>query len=755
MGNALPLVGQNQLALDVPLSFLFAVLVLVLCNAAMTAHRNLHQWSVHAWQLDGISPGVPYELVHGVEQRGGGRWTTWPMVCHFMAGCVWLGKASGDDGESRGTSTSSCTNLRPMPELAQCCFFRCPILFGPKLDSGGVPCGSWVPGSHFVVWISGCKNHRAWTTTTPWIPMTPGRRPSAATTTASLASLGRRRKWRQAVQLLQGLRLETLEVNLVHCNAAINSCILCWLQAAQLLGTWCSRGQRMDVISCNTMTTALEKGSLWQAAQQLLSKVPVIALQPDAAGYNAATAAVGTMRRWEGSVELLGHMQQQRVESTVISHAAVLSAEDCWTTALDSLQLMRNRFISPNLIHYNSVTSSSGSSSSWQITLRLLAFTGSTGPDTIGFNAGISGVALAAAWRQVAQLLTVMKGCGTQQDVISFNAALTAVDPLASWRRAAELLRLLGACGDAVDRGLRGTLVSLNSALSCCGKAWLQAISHLSGMLSSELLVDSISLNSAMSATTHDGIPRPWRVAMGFLKDFQSSKLRCSVVTFGAALSGELMETPMPDVWPQGLWLLRAMTRQVLRPSVEAQNSVMSVLANLGLWRHVIEILWTPSSGAALRGFGAAMDACGKALRWRRGMEMLGQMRLVQALPNSVTFHGLVACCQKRLKWHQVLQLRAAMEQGDIDLNQIVVNAVIAASEQGNLCADAPKWLRFQQAVGAQASFALCEVKRSALRRPVALAEQWQMWQNGSSCEPHTDLCLEDLFKNCLNLKMT
>jgi hypothetical protein len=66
------------------------------------------------------------------------------------------------------------------------------------------------------------------------------------------------------------------EVNVVHCNAAINSCILCWLQAADLLGTWCSRGQRMDVISCNTMTTALEKGSLWQAAWKLLSQVGLL-----------------------------------------------------------------------------------------------------------------------------------------------------------------------------------------------------------------------------------------------------------------------------------------------------------------------------------------------------------------------------------------------------------------------------------------------------------------------------------------------
>ena len=41
-------------------------------------------------------------------------------------------------------------------------------------------------------------------------------------------------------------------------------------------------------------------------------------------------------------------MQQERVESTVISQGAVLSACDacdCWTIALDSLQLMRHRFL--------------------------------------------------------------------------------------------------------------------------------------------------------------------------------------------------------------------------------------------------------------------------------------------------------------------------------------------------------------------------------------------------------------------------
>ena len=95
----------------------------------------------------------------------------------------------------------------------------CQVNFCPISDSlwpkhthltvGGVSCGSWVPVSQSFCGSVGVKNHLAWTATTPWIPMTPGR--SAATTTASLTFLGRRRKWPHAVQLLHGLREEALD----------------------------------------------------------------------------------------------------------------------------------------------------------------------------------------------------------------------------------------------------------------------------------------------------------------------------------------------------------------------------------------------------------------------------------------------------------------------------------------------------------------------------------------------------------------
>ena len=54
----------------------------------------------------------------------------------------------------------------------------------------------------------------------------------------------------------------------------------------------------------------------------------------------------------------------------------------------------------------------------------------------------------------------------------------------------------------------------------------------------------------------------------------------------------------------------------------------MGPLAPLGPWALAIGRLRSVASG--LRGFGAAMEACGKALRWRRGMALVGQMRLVQ-----------------------------------------------------------------------------------------------------------------------------
>ena len=92
---------------------------------------------------------------------------------------------------------------------ATCQVNFCPISdsLWPKqkhLTVGGVSCVS-VPVSQFFRLD---PREKPGTTTTPWIPMTPG--PSAATTTASLTSLGRR-KWPQAVQLLQGLRPEALD----------------------------------------------------------------------------------------------------------------------------------------------------------------------------------------------------------------------------------------------------------------------------------------------------------------------------------------------------------------------------------------------------------------------------------------------------------------------------------------------------------------------------------------------------------------
>lgn len=65
------------------------------------------------------------------------------------------------------------------------------------------------------------------------------------------------------------------ESNLVHCNVAINCCLMRWLQALQLKHWWCARNivNLPDLITSNTLTTVMEKAFQWRRALELLTEV--------------------------------------------------------------------------------------------------------------------------------------------------------------------------------------------------------------------------------------------------------------------------------------------------------------------------------------------------------------------------------------------------------------------------------------------------------------------------------------------------
>ena len=72
------------------------------------------------------------------------------------------------------------------------------------------------------------------------------------------------------------------ESNLVHCNVAINCCLMRWLQALQLKHWWCARNivNLPDLITSNTLTTVMEKAFQWRKALELLTEVGFLKGKP-------------------------------------------------------------------------------------------------------------------------------------------------------------------------------------------------------------------------------------------------------------------------------------------------------------------------------------------------------------------------------------------------------------------------------------------------------------------------------------------
>ncbi|CAE7903303.1 unnamed protein product, partial [Symbiodinium microadriaticum] len=88
--------------------------------------------------------------------------------------------------------------------------------------------------------------------------------------TQRLVSFTAKRRWHDALELLQEAGRVELRRNLVHCNAALSVCAAArsWRSALELLTG--SPGLQKDIITQNAATTSCEKASRWQLCQDLL-----------------------------------------------------------------------------------------------------------------------------------------------------------------------------------------------------------------------------------------------------------------------------------------------------------------------------------------------------------------------------------------------------------------------------------------------------------------------------------------------------
>ena len=81
-----------------------------------------------------------------------------------------------------------------------------------------------------------------------------------------------------------------------------------------------------DVVSFNTTISAYEKGSLWEAALQVLSSMRSAEALPDVISFCSTVSACEKASEWEAAVHLFSQMPKDMIATDVVAFNATMSA---------------------------------------------------------------------------------------------------------------------------------------------------------------------------------------------------------------------------------------------------------------------------------------------------------------------------------------------------------------------------------------------------------------------------------------------
>ncbi|CAK9035016.1 unnamed protein product [Durusdinium trenchii] len=536
--------------------------------------------------------------------------------------------------------------------------------------------------------------------------------------TRYLCQFGKSRHWQEALALLWQAQDESLRLDLIAVNAAVNALsrskapgVLLqdpkslWRQAFQLWNALVDRGLQGDLITSNTLANA--GGVTWLASLRVLATWRRRALQVDSLGISATLGqavdwrlglALFTAATVDGTADLvlqnalctLLERQDQWQRSLrfdteqdmdLVAGACLLSAcarGKLWAEALSTAQRLRSAGLEGNAMLGTSALTAL--EDHWRRASRLLDFLQLGQPNMVHIATLLMGDASRSAWNMALARFPRHEEMVTKRmsGPVARNCALVAMKKAWSWS-----LQLLEAVTPDV--------VSFNSAMESCGPLggqWDFALLLLEAMQhrrSSPTLVSlSTYFNIQLSGCTpwrrlsesriHSGLPGSltvagacqrcgqWRQALLALHQADAD-----VTTFHARMTAALHSTKervgedsdgvLKEAWRSSLGHLLLLQAATLRKDL--------VTLNLGL--------------AAL----GAGQRWGQALCWL--LESCSRVLHSADAVDQVTYGALLGA---RFPSALALKLLERMKQQDLEPNAVIHSAVLGACERdGNLAA--------------------------------------------------------------------
>ncbi|CAK9009833.1 unnamed protein product, partial [Durusdinium trenchii] len=319
---------------------------------------------------------------------------------------------------------------------------------------------------------------------------------------------------------------------------------------------------------------ACRKGGQWQIPLQMLTELDQHR-QGNVICFSSAIDAVTFSGRWDVALELLAHMEDQKVFANDITYNAVLNA--CASVgqldmALKLLEVMEELRCA-NVVSYSSCIATCEKGGHWQMALHLLSRgEGRRWPaNAVSYSSAMSTCSKCSYWQVAISLLASMMGQALAPNTINFNCALSACETGANLPLALKILDTMRA------RAVPYDVISINSLLNACSTTndWRCSLDLLigGGPTDSRVSPNHISFNSAIGACT--GRHWPWSLLLLGTQRAAclARSLDCSVAMEGLAQAHS---------WQMSLQLLAAWSEDVTLTMLSLGADACAVSAQHG-----------------------------------------------------------------------------------------------------------------------------------------------------------------------------
>ncbi|CAE8643987.1 unnamed protein product, partial [Polarella glacialis] len=493
--------------------------------------------------------------------------------------------------------------------------------------------------------------------------------PSCLSYNAAVSACEKGLQWQSALRLLRELSSLALQSSVVTFNAAMSACASeSWAWPLLLLSELRRQGLTPNAVTCSALVTGSGKNAgaaadkTLEVALQLLrssggeepnnnnnkdnnnnkeegggpdnnNEEEEEALRHsnnnnflfgDPVAYTATLQACGQARLWAEALQLLGEMQSQGLQPTVLACAAAVAAcghHGRHQESLDLCRALRGRAqVLLRRSHKAALCGQGPAKSATSVALSALPKRSGGSAEGTGlgqqeqclhFMRDCQGtgswekaiaalrVMLAAGGIEVNQMLGFSIACATCKEAGEWAVALGLMEAASSRRVALNEVALgavLAACGRRgrwqeclalLRKGEPRSVFGCNAALLACERRneWVPALALLRDFEVLRAAPDAVSVNTAVSAC---GKAAEWSWATNVLRELsRAARLRTDVIGVNSAMSS----LGTASEWRTAIHLLLDLRTQGLQATASSCNAVCKAFADVAMWRPALLLL--------------------------------------------------------------------------------------------------------------------------------------------------------------------